>query len=187
MSTDLVEHPETVSSSTAAKRRGNAGRGGNLVRIAVLLVIVMAVEAGVFYFLGLFSTSTSDNAASLGTEAQAGGEEADDEQDIVEIEIDSFNVTNRKAIPDSVVHITFKLIAVVSVNNGDDFDQAANKTYKGRVRQAIVMVTRSSGIEDLDDPNLGRMKRLIREQVNKVLRKSYVIEIVISDFKTMEQ
>ena len=56
-----------------------------------------------------------------------------------------------------------------------------------RVRQAVVKVARSSNREDLEDPNLSTMKRLIREEINKVLRKSFIIEVVISDFRTMEQ
>jgi hypothetical protein len=39
----------------------------------------------------------------------------------------------------------------------------------------------------MNDPNLGTIKRLIREEINRLLQKTYVIEVVITDVRIMEQ
>ena len=78
---------------------------------------------------------------------------------------------------------------LVVTAHGQDvaFETAANQHHNARVRQAVLKVARSASLEDLNDPNLTTIKRQLREEINKVLRKSYVTEVVISDFKTMEQ
>ena len=61
------------------------------------------------------------------------------------------------------------------------------EVHSARVRQLVNQIVRRSSLEDLNDPNLSTIKRLIRQEVNRLLRKSYVIEVVISDIRTMEQ
>lgn len=192
MAAEVAEKPAGEIGADSQQAAGGSPRsGGGAVKIAIAVTLAMLAEAGVFYFLGLTPNKTPSTANSEnGTETSAAVDESAsdaEEEDLVEVEIDSFNVTNGKAVPDSSVHVTFELVALVSARNRDEFDEAANKDHKARVRQAVVKVARSSGKEDLDDPNLMNMKRGMREQINKVLRTSYVVDVVIADFKTMEQ
>ena len=62
-----------------------------------------------------------------------------------------------------------------------------NAAHKYSVRQAVEQIVRKAQREDLNDPNLSTLRRLIREEVNKVLGKSFVIEAVIHDFSMIEQ
>jgi hypothetical protein len=111
--------------------------------------------------------------------------EADDE--FVEVDLDSFNFTNNRVNPGSVVHISFKVVALVAKPQEIKFRDLATKTNKSRVRQVVERIVRSSELDDLNDPNLSTIKRLLREDINKVLARSFISEIVIHDYRLMEQ
>lgn len=145
--------------------------------LGVLLLVVSAGMAGTFLVL-LNGEGGHQDELALTTEEGS---------DAVEVAIDSFSTTNSRAAPGSVIHLTFKLTAVVAAGQDMAFEHAANQHHNARVRQAVLKVARSASLEDLNDPNLTTIKRQLREEINKVLRKSYVTEVVISDFKTMEQ
>jgi flagellar basal body-associated protein FliL len=55
------------------------------------------------------------------------------------------------------------------------------------VQQAVDKVIRSSTHDELSDSNLDRIKRRIREDINKILGNSYIQEVIITEFRMMEQ
>lgn len=182
------ELAETFANEQASRTGATSKFAGKKLKILSLLLVVVAAQVGLIYFL---VPAPVESASGAETEDHAlGGHEAGEaasQTDTVEVVIDDFNVTNNKASTSSVIHITFKLVAIVSRAAEHDFKTAANELHRARVRQAIVIVARSCSLADLDDPHLVSLKRQIREEINKVLRKSAVIEVVINDFKTMEQ
>lgn len=155
------------------------------LQIAALLAVVMLAEAGVMYFL-IPAPANADAGTDAGAEL-AGDESAGLAVESVEVEIGSFSVTNSRATDGSIWHIGFNLYAVVPRAKQQEFIHAANDVHKARVRQAVVQVARSSNLDDLSDPGLNTIKRLLKEVINKVLQKSYITEVVISEFKTIEQ
>jgi flagellar basal body-associated protein FliL len=159
--------------------------GGRKLKILLLLFAVMAVEGAGIYLL--LPSPASGGAADEKPAAPDESAKADVGH-TVEVPIEPIvNVTNSLAAPGSIIHVTFKLVAVVPRDQQLAFEDAVNVEHNARVRQAIVKVARSTNMDDLSDPELSTLKRMIREEMNKVLRKSYVHECVISDFKTMEQ
>ena len=166
---------------------GKFSLGSKRVKIAGLLVLFMVLQGTAFYFLvpPPANTTNPDDADGKTGDQDEG---TVDLASMTEVPVgDSFNCTNSVADPGSIVHVTFKLIAIVSKDQRQNFVEAANTNHKHRVRQEIVKVARSSSLEDLKDPNLGTMKRLIREEINKVLGTSYVNKVVISEFRIMLQ
>lgn len=153
--------------------------------IAGVVVVAMVLEAVVIFMLipGTSTVAAGDDKANVAeTEIPEGPKD-----DLAEVTIDSFSCTNNVVAPGSVIHLSFKVIGVVPVKLQQSFEENANKTHKTRVRQVIERIARSSSLEDLNDPNLGTIKRLIREETNKTLGRSYVSEIVITDFRMLEQ
>jgi len=159
----------------------------SILVIAGIIVFVMVAEAAVFYFLGIGSNDASPQEAGEQAAQAEKDEEGTPQDDFKEVDIDTFNVTNTRAAADAIVHVSFKLVAVVAKGAEVEFDEAANKNHKARVRQVVVEVARSATLEDLNDPTLNTFKRLIQEKINKVLRRSFVTEAVISEFKAIEQ
>ncbi len=188
MSTDVVEEIADDSGSEAAEpvlsRRFDFR--SKKFKIVVLLLVVMTVEATAIYLLVPQPALSHGKFGTDGDPGQTPDPEGDPNLATEEVFVDTFNCANGRAST-GIIHVTFDLAVTVAAGQAAKFDQAANVTHKYLVRQAIVKVARSSNLDDLNDPNLSTMKRLIREEVNKVLRKSYIIEVVISDFKTMEQ
>ena len=154
--------------------------------LAGLVVFVMIAEAAIFYVLGIGDHSSAQPGTSKDVQTNEAAD-GDVHEDSIEVEVDSFNVTNTRSAADAIVHVSFKLVAVVAKGQEVEFDQAANKTHKARVRQAVIEVARSATMEDLADPNLTTFKRLIQEKINKSLRRSYVVEVIVSEFRTIEQ
>jgi len=157
-------------------------------KIFALLLIVMSVEAIAIYFV-LPKPSGPDGAADGATGLVGENDDASSDLDknIVEVDVGKFDCTNSKADAGTAVHVTFNLVAIVAKGQDEDFREAVTQEHKNRVRQAVVAVCRSSSLDDLYDPEIGVIKRRIRETVNKVLGQSYIKEVVLSDFKTMEQ
>lgn len=164
----------------AAAVEPRAGLLGRPAFLAVILLVVMAAEAGV---LLLFLPGPA--AEGHGEEGQAAANP--EEPQAVEVMVDTFSTTNARAAPGTVIHVNFKLTAVVPSGQQMAFDHAANQEHNARVRQAVLKVCRNASLDDLNDPSLTSVRRQLREEINKVLRKSYVTEVVISDYKTMEQ
>ena len=156
--------------------------------IVGLVLAVMAIEFVGLYFVLPHPTEAAESSTAHGDshDDHGHGNAATTTHSDVEVFIDNFNTTNTKASPGSSVHLTFKLTAVVETAHSNEFGHAVNESQKARVRDGILRVTRSATLDDLNDPNLATFKRQLREEMNKTLRKSYVIECVISDFRAME-
>lgn len=148
-----------------------------MVKNLLLILVTMIVSVGGTYFVLGGSNSHEDSAA----------EDESREPDSVEVEIDDFNASNSLAAPGAVIHIRFNLVATVAQGQEATFAELVSKGKKARVRQAVIKITRSASLEDLQDPELNVFKRQIKEEINKVLHKSYVNDVIISSFRTMEQ
>jgi flagellar basal body-associated protein FliL len=154
--------------------------------IGGIVLLAMAMEAVVIVMLMPASPATA--TAEEGAENPE--EEAEDAavtDEFEECPIESFNCTNNKVAPGSTIHLSFKVIGVVPKKQKIAFNEGVSKTYKTRVVQEIERIARSARMEDLHDPSLNAIKRQIREVVNKILGKSYITEVVITDFRLMEQ
>ena len=165
---------------------GEKKSGSGKIKILVLIVVAMLGEAGLFFFLGVGSSGASDAAA---TETMSGedGPQPDEEEELVEVEVHDFSVTNTIAATDTVVHISFKVHALLAIDQETGFKEKITASHKVRVRESIETIFRSATMEDLTDSSLSTLKRLVREEINRVLRQSYVVSIVFNDYKTIQQ
>jgi flagellar basal body-associated protein FliL len=148
-----------------------------MVKNILIVVVTMVLSVGGTYFV-IGGQNHRDDADS--------GEEAS-EPDTVEVEVDSFSASNSLAAPGSVIHVRFNLVATVAKGQETTFAELVSKSKQARARQAVIKVARSASLEDLQDPELNVFKRQIKEEINKVLHKSYVNDVIISSFRTMEQ
>jgi flagellar basal body-associated protein FliL len=185
-----------MATKTADDPKASAGeaptgkRGINKMMIIGIVIAVLVIEIGVLCVFFLPSkTPTGPASTDPEVPVKKAADDSPDEAvaESAEVPIGTgFRCTNSKAAAGAVVHVDFKLVALIPVNQKSTFEEKV-KQHDARIRQAIIKVARSSSLDDLNDPNLSTMKRLVREEINKILRKSYVTEVVISDFTTMEQ
>ena len=106
--------------------------------------------------------------------------------EFAEVPLGDFSFSNGTAAPGMTIHVDFKLSAVATSKQAQSLESQL-KLHQGQVREAVNKIVRMSSLEELNDPNLATIKRLIRDDINRVLRKSYVVEVVITDVRTMEQ
>ena len=165
---------------------GEKKSGSGKIKILVLIVVAMLGEAGLFFFLGVGSSGASD-ATTTETMSGEDGPQPDEEEELVEVEVHDFSVTNTIAATDTVVHISFKVHALLAIDQETGFKEKITASHKVRVRESIETIFRSATMEDLTDSSLSTLKRLVREEINRVLRQSYVVSIVFNDYKTIQQ
>lgn len=187
MATDVSEDIDTDSEQnldeSSAPRRFNFQ--DKKFKILGLLAIVVVIEAFAIYFV-LPKPANSTDPEEMGTVPVGEDESTRSKIDTVEVKVGDFNCTNSKAST-GIVHVTFTVTATVADGQKVAFEQAVKKDHEARVRQAVLQVCRSSSLEELSDPRLSVIKHQIRAKVNSVLRKSYIIEVVIGDFRSTEQ
>jgi flagellar basal body-associated protein FliL len=161
--------------------------GGKTILIVALIPVAMLLSAGMTYVL-IAPTGDAKAGSEGGDSAGKVAEAADVPVDAtVEVLIDNFNCTNNRAAAGSTIHVSFKVVCIVQDGQNLAFEELANKTNKTRVRQAIERIIRSAALEDLHDPNLSTIRRQIREEINKVVGKNYVLDIAVSDIRLIEQ
>lgn len=161
--------------------------GGGKVQILLIVAVAMLGEAGLFLFLGVGASGAADAATTDAVPAESTARPVEDEDELVEVEVHSFSVTNTSAAADTVVHISFKVHALLASGQESEFKKAVQTSHKVRVRESVETIFRSATMEDLSDSSLSTLKRLVREEINRVLRQSYVVSVVFNDYKTIQQ
>lgn len=182
----------TVNNEVTETPAAPAAKKSGKLKLIILLVVAMIGEAGAFMFVGGGSSTPATAATTEGAAATPADSAVDDlekskQAGLSEVEIHNFTVTNNIAAADTIVHVAFKLHALVPSDQETAFKEAVTMASKARVREAVEKIARSSTMDDLKDPNLATLKRLLKEEINKVLKQSYIVEVVISEFRTMEQ
>jgi len=89
-------------------------------------------------------------------------------------------------VPGADTNINLSLVVTVADENLSDFT-TANGKRPATVRQAVLEVLRSASQDELQEHKLPTMKRRIKQQINKVLEKDWVVDVVIPEFRTHKQ
>ncbi len=205
MSHDNNDETEAAPAPAAAKGK---------LKLLIILSAAMIGEAVLFFFLGFGGSGATPVQATEEHEAAAHSDGGHGEKQaasghgektghggsghgdgakpvstsqFAECELDSYNVTNRQAAADITMQVQFKLVAIVATEQHSAFEGLAKTEQKARVREAVERLIRKASFEDLYDPSLGVIKRLIREEINRVLRQAYVTDVILSEYKTIER
>lgn len=188
MAPTAVAEKETTERPAAAPTAPLEKKPRRLLVIIGIVVVLITAQAVITYLLMPKDSGKTDEAA-VGNDSS--GKASRDRlgkigDDTVEVPIGDFNCTNSTAGQGMVVHVDFKLAATTQAKHADHLT-AQLKKYQGRARQVVNKIVRSSSMTDLNDPNLGTIKRLIREEVNRMLSETLVVEVIISDMRTIQQ
>ena len=196
MAADVAEapkaHAEQHDSSSAGK-----GKSKKKLLIGAIVLVVVLVQGVVTYLLIPHASSSDaghkpaekEHGAAAAHEPDHGhhGHDAEPhEGDVAEVSLGNFSFSNGVAVPGVILHVDFKLTAITAAKQAASLESQV-KVHDARIRQAVNKIVRGSNLEELNDPNMHAIKRSIREEVNRLLRKSYVNEVVITDIRTIEQ
>ncbi len=180
------ETPAAKAEAPAAEQPKKKRFGGKKLKIGLIVLVVMAIQA-VAAFL-LLPKGQATPAAGQAAEAGHGTDESkttDKADNLVEAEIGAFSVSLEEN-SGILWNVSFKLYAAVSPDAKNEFADAVGERFKARIKQAVVKVVRRSSIEDLRDPQLDLFKRNLKTEINNVLPERYVQEIIVADIRTMQ-
>lgn len=190
MATDVSEQPTTHNADHDASPP--RGRSKKKLLIGGIVLIVVAVQVVVTYLLMPHPAASTDGGHKAHEEKEHAPAASHDhepealEGDVAEVALGDFSFSNTTASPGVILHVDFKLAAVTSSKQASSLEGQV-KVHTARIRQAVNRIIRSSHTDDLNDPNLGTIKRLIKEDINRLLKKTFVNEVVITDVRVMEQ
>lgn len=106
--------------------------------------------------------------------------------DFAEVALGDFSFSNTTAMRNAITHVNFKLAALVSSNEASILEAQIVRNQE-RIREAVNKIVRNSNLEELYDPNLETIKRLICEEINGLLGRRMVMEVVINDVRVIQQ
>jgi flagellar basal body-associated protein FliL len=157
--------------------------------IGGVMGLMALVPAGAVFFImrdcGSAEPSHAVQESPDASHAQTGETEVPAD-DTAEVAIGDFNCSNGSASPGSILHVDFKMSALTSPNRVADLERLM-KSHQARIRGSVNRILRGSSLEELNDPNLFTIRRSLREELNRLLRKTYVAEVVVTDFRVIEQ
>jgi flagellar basal body-associated protein FliL len=165
-------------------------KSSRLVMIVVALAVVIVAQVAItFVALKILIPAPAAAAGDKTGEDPAAAQSrlADPaEKALIEATIGDFNVTNTKAQEGVTLHIDVKLTALCAQPHKQSFEEKL-RHHSGRVRETVMEVIRACTLADLDDPQLLTIKRRVKEELNRLLRQAFIEQVVVTDFRRIEQ
>ncbi len=189
MAARVAEKPLTQTSEPASTLPAK-GRSTQYGLMGAIVLIVVVVPAVVIYLLlpNPPSPDPSHRSPAEGSAAAASHEPGGkgSHAGFADVSLGEFKISNGTAVPGLTIEIEFKLTAVTAAQQAQGLE-AQVKMHTARIRQAVNSIVRNADIDELNDPKLETIQRLIHEDVNRLLRKGYVNEVTITDVTITEQ
>ncbi|MCH8829344.1 MAG: hypothetical protein IID45_07175 [Planctomycetes bacterium] len=176
VATDDPQHDDDSQPQESSSAR-KSFLSSKKIKILALLVLVMGVEAALFLMLV--------PQHSGGSGSGAGGGSGLDEIETVEVSLGKIDISNNKATVGVTISVQFNLLVEISKDQATAFDLLANRQRKGLVKSVVDTVVGSAHLEALYDPAHRLIARSIKEEINKALKKSYVIRVHITGWRNM--
>lgn len=158
------------------KSRGSL-LGNKKIKILALLVLVMGVEAGAMLLL-------LPAASSKGSSGTGEKEEADEDEETMVVEIGKFQYPNKRAAA-APTYVKFTLKAKIAKSQEVDFLQKAKKDYEAEVHEVVQSIILAADAPELEDPMHVAICNKLREEINKIIKKSYIKRIILNDWSAV--
>jgi hypothetical protein len=104
----------------------------------------------------------------------------------VEVNLGAYHIVSFNPKTGKGLSVDFELFGTVLAEEKGDFDHLY-VAHEKRISEQITIAVRGLQAEDLADPGLGLIKRIILEKTNRALGKPLVREAVISQFSFIER
>jgi hypothetical protein len=201
----MSEHaaPEPAAEAPVAPKK--AGVMTLVKAVAIVSVVVLAqVCAGAMLLpsadetlaVGKQLAGTHEDEAAHGDEGHGDEDGHGDGHDdhgagghgnhAVEVNLGAYHIVSFNPKTGKGLSVDFELFGTVLAEEKGDFDHLY-VAHEKRVSEQITIAVRGLQVEDLADPGLGLIKRIILEKTNRALGKPLVREAVISQFSFIER
>lgn len=181
--------PEDSAEPTAKSGGGMMGK----LMIAGFMGAVIATECLLAYLF----IPTPDEVAALAEENMAkklpsslAADELsatqDERKDMAEVQLGDYSLTISERNSSTALRADFTLAGIVLAPDESAFTNLMEKNA-ARFREIVLYEFRNSEREDLDDPQLGLIKRRILERSNNLFGKPILKGVMFPDFSYIEQ
>lgn len=164
-------------------------RTSTLLMFCAFIVIVACVQIVVTDLLMPGSADSSARRRAEQNSAAAGQRDSDHEssaEQFAEVAMGDFSVSNTAAMRNVITHVNFKLTALTSSSQASSLESQI-KWNEERFREAVNRTVRNANIDELYDPTLETIKRLILEETNRIFGRKVVVEILMNDIRVIQQ
>jgi hypothetical protein len=182
---------QDTEQAEAPKSKAGGGLMGKLI-VAGFMGAVIATECLLAYLF----IPNPDEVAALAEEnvtkklpASLAGDEVtseDDRKNMVEIQLGDYAITISQRNSSTALRADFTLAGTVLSKDENEFANLMEK-HPARFREIVLYEFRNSEREDLDDPQLGLIKRRILERSNTLFGKPIIKKLMFPDFSYIEQ
>jgi flagellar FliL protein len=122
--------------------------------------------------------------ASLVTDELAVSEQ--DQKDSIEVDLGDYSLTAPQRNGSTALRVDFHLVGTVLEDDESEMSNLMDR-HPARFRELVLYEIRNSEREDLDDPQLGLIKRRILGRSTDLFGKPILKSLVFDDFSYIEQ
>jgi hypothetical protein len=109
-----------------------------------------------------------------------------DHEESHEVTLGTYHIVSFNPKTDASLAVDFELFGTVLAAEQPEFEHLYT-AHEKRISEQITIAVRGLQAEDLTDPGLGLIKRIILEKTNRALGKPLVREAIISQFSFVER
>lgn len=114
------------------------------------------------------------------------GKQEDEEALEIEVDLGEFSVTNHRLQTETTVRVDFHLFGTVTESEAEEFRELYARNEK-RLRARIITEIRNCEMTELEDAELGSIKRKLLDISKGVLGKPMLHQIIFTEFKFVER
>lgn len=116
------------------------------------------------------------------SEGGHGGSESDHK----EVDLGEYSIMATDPTSSTMLLVDFHIFGTIPTIDEEEFNHLYEEN-RHRIRHQVIIIVRSSEMQDLTDASLGLISRQILEKINELLGKPLVEEIIFSKFSFIEQ
>lgn len=162
------------------------------IKVAAFVLLVIGGECVLAFFCfpsraDLIRALPADGAADEDSIGDAMETPIDVPADVLEPDLGDFSVTSYIHLTNTHLRIDFKLVGIVKTEEEAEF-LTRMEANRHRIREKVIITVRSMSMADLlEDPALGLLKRKIMVNLNRILGKELLRDVIFSDYSIIEQ
>jgi flagellar FliL protein len=127
-----------------------------------------------------------EGAEGHGAEGHKSGHEGGHDEHTKEVTLGTYHIVSFNPKTNASLSVDFELFGTVLAEEEAEFLHLY-AAHEKRVSEQITIAVRGLQADDLTDPGLGLLKRIILEKTNRALGKPLVREAVVSQFSFIER
>jgi flagellar FliL protein len=185
---ETTEQEASESNETSSKGGGSFLGKAKLLLFAGLVIVGECVIAYLFLPTAAESSAVDASQISEANPEELGSLEKPDPpaNDDVEVPLGQYSFSAHQPRTGTTLRIDFELYGTIDPKDKDAFGEIL-EAHKHRIHDQVMVIIRSSELEDLTDAGLGLIKRKILAKTTATFGKPLLKSVLFHNFSFIEQ